>query len=133
MLPSRWRLSKDGGLKYPTIAMPLPGQAVEVATGVHWLRMPLPFALNHINLWALEDDDGWTLVDTGMQTPEVAEAFETVLAGPMGGKPIKRVLCTHMHPDHVGMAGWLTRRFDSQLWMTRLEYVTCRMLVADTG
>jgi len=60
-------------------------------------------------------------------------AWETLIAGPMAGRPIKRVVCTHMHPDHIGMAGWLTRRFDCPFWMTRLEYVTCRMLVADTG
>lgn len=89
--------------------------------------------LNHINLWALEDGEGWTLVDTGMQTSQIAAAWEEVIAGPMQGKPVKRVMCTHMHPDHIGMAGWLTRRFDCPFWMTRLEYVTCRMLVADTG
>jgi len=106
---------------------------LDVAPGVKWQRMPLPFALNHINLWALEDGDGWTLVDTGMKTPQTAATWETILAGPLAGRPIKRVICTHMHPDHVGMAGWLTRRFNCPLWMTRLEYVTCRMLVADTG
>lgn len=126
-------VTSNPGLRYPLRARPEPGQAIQVAPGVHWLRMPLPMALNHINLWALEDGDGWTLVDTGMQTAEIAAAWETVLAGPMAGKPVKRVVCTHMHPDHVGMAGWLTRRFDCPFWMTRLEYVTCRMLVADTG
>jgi glyoxylase-like metal-dependent hydrolase (beta-lactamase superfamily II) len=120
-------------LKYPIKAMPLPGQTVEVATGVHWLRMPLPFALNHINLWALEDEDGWTLVDTGMNTPEVVAAWQAVSNELIANRVVKRVICTHMHPDHMGMAGWLTRRFNCQLWTTRLEYLTCRMLVADTG
>jgi glyoxylase-like metal-dependent hydrolase (beta-lactamase superfamily II) len=120
-------------LRYPLTTRPQPGQALEVAPGVHWIRMPLPMTLNHINLWALEDADGWTLVDTGMQTSEIASAWEDLLAGPMAGRPVKRVLCTHMHPDHIGMAGWLTRRFDCPFWITRLEYVTCRMLVADTG
>jgi glyoxylase-like metal-dependent hydrolase (beta-lactamase superfamily II) len=121
------------GPRYPLKSQPEPGQSILVAPGVHWLRMPLPMALNHINLWALEDGDAWTLVDTGMQTPQIAAAWETVIAATMAGGPVKRVLCTHMHPDHVGMAGWLTRRFDCPFWMTRLEYVTCRMLVADTG
>ncbi len=106
---------------------------IDVAPGVKWHRMPLPFSLNHINLWALEDGEGWTVVDTGMKTPQIAATWETILAGPLAGRPIKRVICTHMHPDHVGMAGWLTRRFNCPFWMTRLEYVTCRMLVADTG
>jgi len=99
-----------------------------------WLRMPLPFSgLNHINLWALEDGAGWTLTDTGMQTPETAAHWEQALAGSLDRRPVMRVICTHMHPDHIGMAGWLTRQNDCRLWTTRLEYITCRMLVADTG
>src|SRR5690348_9332750 len=123
----------DSGLTYPFATLPVAGEMIDVAPGVKWQRMPLPFSLNHINLWAIEDEDGWTVVDTGMKTPQIAATWETILAGPLAGRPIKRVICTHMHPDHVGMAGWLTRRFDCPFWMTRLEYVTCRMLVADTG
>jgi glyoxylase-like metal-dependent hydrolase (beta-lactamase superfamily II) len=120
-------------LIYPMGAAPLPGETLEVAPGLHWLRMSLPLALNHINLWALEDGAGWTLVDTGMQTEEIAGAWQQVLAGRLAGRPVQRVICTHMHPDHIGMAGWLTRRFGCQLWTSRLEYLTCRTLVADTG
>jgi glyoxylase-like metal-dependent hydrolase (beta-lactamase superfamily II) len=99
-----------------------------------WLRMPLPFSgLNHINLWALEDGAGWTLTDTGMQTPDTAAHWEQAFAGALGRRPVMRVICTHMHPDHIGMAGWLTRQNDCRLWTTRLEYLTCRVLVADTG
>jgi glyoxylase-like metal-dependent hydrolase (beta-lactamase superfamily II) len=123
----------QAALTYPVGPAPLPGETVEVAPGVHWVRMSLPLALNHINLWALEDGAGWTLVDTGMQTEEIATAWQSVMSGPMGDRPVRRVLCTHMHPDHIGMAGWLTRRFDCQLWISRLEYLTCRTLVADTG
>jgi len=128
-----YQTSSPAPLTYPMATAPEPGQTIEIAPGVHWLRMRLPLALNHINLWALEDTGGWTLVDTGMQTSEIAAAWQSVLAGPLGGRAVNRVICTHMHPDHIGMAGWLTRRFDIPLWMTRLEYVTCRMLVADTG
>src|SRR5581483_4272643 len=124
---------EPGVLTYPLGTPPRPGETVEVAPGVLWVRMSLPFALNHINLWALEDDEGWTLVDTGMNTPDVATAWEAILTGPLAGRPVKRVICTHMHPDHIGMAGWLTRRFDCSLWISRLEYLTCRTLVADTG
>jgi glyoxylase-like metal-dependent hydrolase (beta-lactamase superfamily II) len=120
-------------LVYPFESTPGIGQALQIAPGVLWLRMPLPMSLNHINLWALEDENGWTLVDTGMQTTEIAAAWGDVMSGPMATRPATRVICTHMHPDHIGMAGWLTRRFNCQLWTTRLEYVTCRMLVADTG
>lgn len=120
-------------LSYPWEAAPEAGQAVEVADGVLWLRQPLPFELDHINVWAIRDGDGWAVVDTGARTKEAMAAWDQALAGPLGGKPVTRVFCTHMHPDHVGLAGWLTRRFDARLWMSRLEYTTCRMLVADTG
>jgi glyoxylase-like metal-dependent hydrolase (beta-lactamase superfamily II) len=121
-------------LRYPFDATPAPGKALAVAPGVLWLRMRLPMSgLNHINVWALDEGDGWTLADTGMQTPETATAWQSACAGPLQRRRVLRVICTHMHPDHVGMAGWLTRHFECRLWMTRLEYVTCRMLVADTG
>ncbi|WP_395699726.1 MBL fold metallo-hydrolase [Aquabacterium sp.] len=131
------------GLSYPCGEPPAPGEAREVAPGVLWIRMPLPFALNHINLWALADEDeqgpGWAIVDTGTKTPEALAAWRQ-LTGPDGplatsaqGARLTRIFVTHMHPDHVGMAGWLTRKFQCRLWMTRLEYLTCRTLAADTG
>lgn len=123
----------EPALSYPFDAAPRSGEVQEVAAGVYWLRMPLPFALDHINVWAIADGEGWTLVDTGMQSRETASAWHTALGGPLGGKPVLRVISTHMHPDHIGMAGWLTRRFDCRLWTTRLEYLTCRVLAADTG
>jgi glyoxylase-like metal-dependent hydrolase (beta-lactamase superfamily II) len=98
-----------------------------------WLRMPLPFVLNHVNAWALQDGDGWTVIDTGVADDATETAWDAALAGPLEGRPVTRVLCTHMHPDHIGLAGWLCRRFGAGLWMTRLEYVTGRMLLADTG
>ncbi len=125
--------SSQAALSYPLGTAPLPGEAVEVAPGVLWLRMNLPLGLDHINLWALEEADGWTLIDTGMRTEETVAAWQSLIAGPIGVRPVRRVICTHMHPDHIGMAGWLTRRFDCPLWISRLEYLTCRTLVADTG
>jgi glyoxylase-like metal-dependent hydrolase (beta-lactamase superfamily II) len=120
-------------LVYPFESPPAAGDATEVAPGVLWIRMPLPFALSHINLWAISDGDEWTIVDTGIQSPETAAAWRGVMAGPFGGRGVSRVIVTHMHPDHVGMAGWLARKFGCRLWMTRLEYLTCRVLRADTG
>jgi len=123
------------GLDYPCGQPPAPGTAREVAPGVRWLRMPLPFSLDHINLWALDDGDGWAVVDTGTQTPDVLAAWRALLAegGALAGRPVTRVIATHMHPDHIGMAGWLTRKYDVRLWMTREEYLMCRTLAADTG
>ncbi len=121
-------------LSYPFEATPHRGQALEVAPGVRWLRMRLPMpALNHINVWALEDGPGWTLVDTGMDMEDTVADWQSAFSGALGARPVVRVICTHMHPDHIGMAGWLTRQHDCRLWTTRLEYVICRMLVADTG
>ena len=121
-------------LTYPFDSAPGPGHAQAVADGLLWLRMPLPLAgLNHINVWALEDGHCWTLVDTGMQTADAAALWQSAFAGALQRRPVGRVVCTHMHPDHIGMAGWLTRHYDCRLWTTRLEYVTCRMLVADSG
>ena len=131
------------GLRYPCGPAPDAGCAKPVAPGVLWLRMPLPFALNHINLWAIADEDaqgpGWAIVDTGTKTPEAIAAWRALIAadGPLaqagGSTRVTRVIATHMHPDHIGMAGWLTRKFQCRLWMTRLEYLTCRTLIADTG
>jgi len=122
-------------LVYPFDTVPETGtgDAVEVAPGVLWLRMPLNFSLKFINVWALRDGDGWAIVDTGIQTKETADAWRAAFKDALGGLPVTRVFVTHMHPDHVGMAGWLVRKFDARLWMSRLEYITCRMLAADTG
>ena len=120
-------------LQYPFEHPPEPGAALEVAPGVVWMRMPLPFVLKHINVWGLEDEDGWAVVDTGMRTDETLAAWRELFASTTEQRPLTRVLATHMHPDHIGMAGWLTRKFKCRLWMTQLEYLTCRVLTADTG
>ncbi|HEV7912369.1 MAG TPA: MBL fold metallo-hydrolase [Albitalea sp.] len=120
-------------LIYPFDGPPPRGKTLEVAPGVHWIRMPLPYALNHINLWALDDGDGWAIVDTGVRTDDTVAVWRELFAHSPDDRPLTRVFVTHMHPDHVGMAGWLTRKFSVQLWMTRLEYLTCRVLVSDTS
>lgn len=131
LLP-RERLEKPA-LIYPFEAPPGVGQVIEVAPGVVWMRMPLPFVLNHINVWGLEDNDGWAVVDTGMRTDETLAAWRAIFSSTTEQRPLTRILATHMHPDHIGMAGWLTRKFNCRLWMTQLEYLNCRVLTADTG
>jgi glyoxylase-like metal-dependent hydrolase (beta-lactamase superfamily II) len=122
---------------YAYDAAPALGDTIEVAPGVHWLRMPLPFKLDHINLWLLEDNDaegdGWTIVDTGINRDEVRDAWEILFAAHFSdAKPLKRVIVTHFHPDHFGLAGWLTRRFEVPLWMPREEWAQARMLSLET-
>lgn len=121
------------GLDFPFADVPRSGEATEVADGVLWLRSPLPMTLDHINLWALRDGEGWAIVDTGLNYPTAREVWEAAFTGPMKSRPVTRVIGTHMHPDHIGLAGWLCARFDVPLLISRLEYVTMRMLVADTG
>lgn len=111
---------------------PQRGEFVEVVPGVHWIRLPLPYRLNHINVWALADGDGWTLVDTGSRTEENVGVWQELMSKAPLDRPLRRVLVTHMHPDHIGMAGWLTRRYGLRLWISRLEYLSCRALTADT-
>lgn len=120
-------------LVYPFEAVPQRGLTIEVAPGVHWIRMPLTYALDHINLWALDDGAGWAVVDTGVRTEETAAVWRELFANAPDDRTLTRVFVTHMHPDHVGMAGWLTRKFGVRLWMTRLEYLSCRVMVSDTG
>ncbi|MBU1324889.1 MAG: MBL fold metallo-hydrolase [Alphaproteobacteria bacterium] len=123
----------DTALTYPFDARPAPGEAIAVAPGVLWMRLPLPMALDHVNVWAIADGEGWVVVDTGLKTPVSVDAWEAALAGPLAGRPVTRVICTHMHPDHIGLAGRLCARFDAPLLMSRLEYVTGRMLISETG
>jgi glyoxylase-like metal-dependent hydrolase (beta-lactamase superfamily II) len=119
------------GLRYPFPAAPSPGTAVPVAPGLLWLRMPLPMALDHVNAYALDDGEaGWTVVDPGMHTPATVAAWQAALAGPLAGRPVHRVVVTHYHPDHVGMAGWFQAR-GAELVIPRLAWVTARMLVLD--
>jgi len=124
---------QEPGLRYPLDDHPEPGDALELAPGLLWLRLSLPFQLAHINVWLLREGDGWALVDTGLFTNTTREVWKDVLERVLGGAPLTRVLVTHLHPDHAGCAGWLCRRFGVELWMTRAEYLLCRILVADTG
>ena len=119
-------------LSYPwDDELPEPGRAIAVADGMRWVRMPLPFALDHINIWLLRDTfegrDGWTVVDCGVSRPEVRSLWEQVFEQVLEGLPIVRVIVTHMHPDHVGLAHWLCERWDAPLVMSATDYVLARL------
>lgn len=109
-------------LIYPLTDLPPAGQRFKVAEGVFWLRFPLPFALDHINLWLLEDNHGWVIVDTGLGVRRSREIWQQLLAEQLDGKPVTRVIVTHYHPDHLGMAGWLQQQCDVPVIMSRGEW-----------
>jgi len=123
--------AEAAGLTFPHPVPPGRGEVIEIAKGVLWAQLPLPMALDHLNVYLLEDADGWTIVDTGMDTKPCREAWEALIAGPLAGKPIARVLVTHHHPDHVGLAGWLCERFDAPLIASRTAYFFARSLQLD--
>jgi len=121
-------------LQFPHAAAPAPGTTLEVVPGLRWLRLPLPFALDHINLWLLEDGAGWTIVDCGIATDACRGLWEQIFAGWPGGSgrafQAARVLVTHYHPDHAGLAHWLCQRFDATLWMAQAEYLSTHAIRA---
>ncbi|KQV43026.1 MBL fold metallo-hydrolase [Duganella sp. Root336D2] len=121
----------ESQLDYPFgDTLPDSGTVLEVAPGVAWMRLPLPFALDHINLWLLREEGGWSAVDCGVALDASKQAWNAVLAGPLAGQPLQRVVATHCHPDHVGLADWLCQRFGVSLWMTTGEYAFARMMSA---
>lgn len=123
------------GISYPLEAEPGCGDGshVQVVPGLHWLRMPLGGSLRWINVWALAEPGGVTIVDTGILSDATKSAWEQALPSLLGSGTVHRVLITHMHPDHCGVAGWLCSRFGAELWMSRLEYLTCRVLISEHG
>ena len=109
---------------------PAPGEVIEVAPGLLWARMPLPVRLDHVNVWLLAEDDGWTAVDCGLDSLETRAAWERLIAGPLRGKPIRRLVATHGHVDHVGLAGWVAGRFQAPFHATRAAWLWARVTFA---
>lgn len=119
-------------------AMPAVSETLEIAPGVHWLRMPLPFQLDHINLWLLEDGDGYVIVDCGLQLDDTKDHWRTIFDrfgiahGGGSGKPVNRLVVTHFHPDHIGLGGWLVDALGTEMWIPRTEWLMARMLYLDS-
>lgn len=115
-------MTPESLLEYPRPAPPSGGETHEIAPGVHWLRMPLPFALDHINLWLLEDEGAWVLIDCGIGDDATRALWERLFAGRIAGLPVTRIIVTHHHPDHAGLALWLTERTGAEFWTPQAEY-----------
>jgi len=120
-------------IRYPFDAPPAAGDTRQVSTGLHWLRMPLPMALDHINLYLLEDSGGLWLVDTGLGDKTTRIHWENLFQGTFAGQSPQAVLCTHMHPDHLGQAGWLCRHWNIPLHMSLGEYMSARVFQEAVG
>ena len=122
------------GLEFPFKTVPEPTEPITVADGILWIRLPLPFALDHVNVWLIEDGDGWMLVDTGIATDHLKGIWDALLKdGALSGHKITRVLATHFHPDHIGLAGWLCARFETDLLAPRTEWQKARLLSTDNS
>ena len=112
---------------------PGPGELLAVADGILWLRMPLPFSLDHINLWVLDGGDHWAIVDTGVASPACKALWREAFAGPLAAKPVGRLIVTHYHPDHIGLAGWLARKWQLTPELSRAEWLLARVLALETA
>ena len=125
----------DGEIRYLFEAPPEPGAVQALLPSLTWVRVPLPFVLNHVNCWLLDDNDGAggvTLIDTGADKPETRELWDRVLTETLAGKHISRLVCTHGHPDHVGLAGWLVDKLGVRLHMTLAEWLAPQVWRAES-
>lgn len=115
--------------------LPVPLEPIEVAEGILWFRLPMPIALDHINIYLLDDGDSWVLIDTGLADTKSIEIWTNILKKYLSKRPIQKIIGTHFHPDHVGLAGWLIERTDAEFWMTQIEWLSARQayLTVDSG
>jgi glyoxylase-like metal-dependent hydrolase (beta-lactamase superfamily II) len=133
MGPGMAASSSDPPLLFPLPVPPEPGQLLEVAPGVLWARLALPFRLDHVNVYLIEDGPGWALIDTGLGDQCTRETWDALLAGPLAGRPLTRLIVTHFHPDHAGAAGWLATRLGLPVAMSQTEYLVSVNLHLDPG
>src|SRR5947207_9209640 len=115
--------SSAEALRYPWESHPGPNQVVEIRPGILWVRLKLPFRLNHVNIYLLADGDGWAMIDSGFGNEESIAAWTALFQGPLAHVKISRLIVTHSHPDHVGLAGWIVERFNCALYMSQVEYL----------
>jgi glyoxylase-like metal-dependent hydrolase (beta-lactamase superfamily II) len=124
---------ENTGPIYPIAEPPPTGEPMHVAPGVEWLRVPLPFALDHINLWIVEDGDSWTLVDSGLASDTIKTVWRGLFSNQFKSAPPSRLMLTHFHPDHVGLAGWLEAEYGVGLWTSAASFTTTQLAWLDHG
>jgi len=121
-MPNR---SDEAGLSFPFAEPPGTGEVIEVAPGILWTRIPLPFRLDHVNIYLIDDGDGWAVLDTGIDDDRTRDVWQALLSGPLAGRRITRLIVSHHHPDHIGLAGWLCRKLDIPLLTSQASYLGC--------
>ena len=109
-------------LIFPHPIPPQPGEMIDIAPGIRWLRLALPFALDHVNIYLIDDGDGWAVLDTGVADARTRSVWAEIIATKLDGRPLTRLILTHFHPDHLGLAGWMTGELGLELHMTPGEY-----------
>lgn len=117
----------------PELKLTAGGPSLEMSPGLFGFRLPLPFALNHVNLWLIREDRGWTLIDTGIDDEPTRASWSERLEVGLEDRPIERLIATHFHPDHMGLAGWLAEQTGAEFWTSRIEWLTARALIFDTS
>jgi glyoxylase-like metal-dependent hydrolase (beta-lactamase superfamily II) len=120
-------------LVFPRPEPPNPGECIEIAGGILWVRISLPFRLNHINVYLIEDGDGWAVLDTGIDNASTRAVWKALAANGLSGRPLTRLIVTHYHPDHIGLAGWLCERFGLPLLTTQTTYLGCSNISLSPG
>jgi glyoxylase-like metal-dependent hydrolase (beta-lactamase superfamily II) len=124
---------KDAALIFPVPEPPAPGEVIEIARGILWARIPLPFRLDHVNVYLIDDGDGWAIVDTGIGNDATRAVWDALAAGPLAGRRLTRLVVTHHHPDHIGLAGWLCERFGLPLLTSQTSYLSCLNISLSPG
>jgi glyoxylase-like metal-dependent hydrolase (beta-lactamase superfamily II) len=124
-------MNQPAAIRFSAMEPPAAGEAREIAPGVLWLRLPLPMKLDHVNVYALDEGDGWSVVDTGFNTSRSRDIWAAILSGPLAGRPVRNIIGTHHHPDHIGLAGWFQSVHGAEFWTTRTAWLFARMLVLD--
>lgn len=127
------RLGGDPQPGPASMRLTVDSEPLEIAPGLFGLRFALPFALDHVNLWFLADGEGWTLIDAGLSSERTRERWQALFSGPFFDRPVRRLIATHFHPDHMGLASWLCEQTGAQLWTSRTEWLMGRMLAQDTS